>query len=1102
MHGGLILALMIALFLGTPCVIPSTADASRTMEIWTGPIQLKTPQEEHAWRLHNDYKASKQRLDGYLSGLQQRGQDMKAIGFGFGAPFAVDPKDVADIARLKEAANKERERIEKLNQAWDKNFVIQYGPLSDANEETEVQYFDPDKPAQLQKAKMDKIEARIRGNRLLDKEPEPKKPDKPATPGATPQAPQTAPPEPKPPEKQPPRYFFGLPEKEKEALFGCICKCSLGAAVGVYTAYDTKPSDSSPSCSDLGNGPCIASGWGCWRSHMVSSGDCFEFCVKDANVIPGGVVEHIRKDREATGDRLKNEADDLVNFYKQLPEGQTLNGRTKEKVDRGDIDKAVQKIDQAARAKGAAQNYVDIWKRDVAQRLPERAVHVVDDMDFPTAYKLLNKAKELDPKNTSVDGTMKQIQKWEQDWSRMQVLVQQGDGFLKNKQVGEARKILDGELAQRNKSFTISQYHGMKQKNKLVYDYQARVNAAVMECSRLPGLDGGKRQLTNYRDWRTHPNYGGIKDKEAIKLADDLLKLETLCDYDRKEIEDIKKMAEARDKQETARALRLEGEKFQRENKLPEAIGKFRASLATWPDKALEEHVKALEARDKQNRDTAQRLKAEGNALEQQGRYQEAIGKLQQSLQYAPDESVFAHVKSLESKIRETRDRANTLWNESQTLYSQGRRSEALTKAQESIKLLPDPVRNNWVKQAESTRAYAQGMRANGEKAQQQGNIPEALKYYKWAYDAWPDDGLKQHMALLESKQKEMQDQTQRRAYAQQLQNEGYRFEQANRLQEAIGKYRQSISYWPNQDLENRVRTLEARMAAGQQTAAQVASQQTPKADPKKPVDIGASTQRPVDIGASKPSTTAGTMASVDPAHSLDGNYSGSIGGAATGIITMKVNGGSASGAINGTYNNDTFRGTWSGTANQSTGEVNGNLTGDIGGYAFQGGLTGRISGTSVSGSWHARNQYGNPTGAWQASRGVAPPGDPVRTPAPVVSSGPTINIIGRWKTVTNDSGKQIDVGSTTFNRDGSYTMDINTGEAAAMAKCVARGTYSLAGQNLTMRPQSGECRFNDGKVQPMPFEKQDSVAGRISGNDRTFTLTPGGNVYATYTRE
>ena len=103
---------------------------------------------------------------------------------------------------------------------------------------------------------------------------------------------------------------------------------------------------------------------------------------------------------------------------------------------------------------------------------------------------------------------------------------------------------------------------------------------------------------------------------------------------------------------------------------------------------------------------------------------------------------------------------------------------------------------------------------------------------------------------------------------------------------------------------------------------------------------------------------------------------------------------------------------------------------------------------------------------------------------------------------MTNDSGKQYDVGSTTFNRDGSYTMDLSPGEAAGMVKCVARGTYSLAGQNLTMRPQSGECRFNDGKVQPMPFEKQDSVAGRISGNDRAFTMTPGGNVYSTYTRE
>ena len=100
------------------------------------------------------------------------------------------------------------------------------------------------------------------------------------------------------------------------------------------------------------------------------------------------------------------------------------------------------------------------------------------------------------------------------------------------------------------------------------------------------------------------------------------------------------------------------------------------------------------------------------------------------------------------------------------------------------------------------------------------------------------------------------------------------------------------------------------------------------------------------------------------------------------------------------------------------------------------------------------------------------------------------------------EGGKVDDVSYTTFNRDGSYTMDVSPGELAGVAVCTIRGSYTLSGQTLTLKPSGSQCKFSDGTTRSEPVDRYDVVTGRVSGNDRSFTYSPGGNVSVRYTRQ
>ena len=104
-------------------------------------------------------------------------------------------------------------------------------------------------------------------------------------------------------------------------------------------------------------------------------------------------------------------------------------------------------------------------------------------------------------------------------------------------------------------------------------------------------------------------------------------------------------------------ALRDEGSKLQRQNRVPEAVAKYKESLTYWPDPGLASHIATLEGKLKQDADAAarkaeaKRLRDEGYALQQRNQLQAAVGKYKESLAVWPDPQLEAHIANLERSM-------------------------------------------------------------------------------------------------------------------------------------------------------------------------------------------------------------------------------------------------------------------------------------------------------------------------------------------------------------------------------------------------------------------------------------------------------------------
>jgi len=66
-------------------------------------------------------------------------------------------------------------------------------------------------------------------------------------------------------------------------VLDCLCRCNSSASSSVAVGYNPKPSNASPSCAKLSNGPCINQGFGCWRHFPDGGSECAKGCYKRYN---------------------------------------------------------------------------------------------------------------------------------------------------------------------------------------------------------------------------------------------------------------------------------------------------------------------------------------------------------------------------------------------------------------------------------------------------------------------------------------------------------------------------------------------------------------------------------------------------------------------------------------------------------------------------------------------------------------------------------------------------------------------------------------------------------------------------------------------------
>jgi tetratricopeptide (TPR) repeat protein len=578
-----------------------------------------------------------------------------------------------------------------------------------------------------------------------------------------------------------------------------------------------------------------------------------------------------------------------------------------------------------------------------------------------------------------------------------------------------------------------------------------------------------------------------------------------------------------------------DGQALEKEGKIVEAIAAYDKALAAYHPTVPQSDRMWIQVhiQDLRNRiNGAKTWRADGEAKQKAGKIAEAIASYKQSLALLPDAALAEHVRMLEGKLAEAGEKkaaADKLWQEGTALFNQGRPSDALTKFKESLGYWSDASRQKYVADMEARRAKAIALRDEGAKLQQGNRIPEAIAKYKESLTYWPDTGLSSHIATLEGKLKQDADSAARKAKAKQLRDEGYALQQKNQLQAAVGKYKESLAILPDKQLGDYIRQLEAKLTAASMptsstsaATSQVASSGFylvdlqpyggKKGSARKvnniDVDDGswirlkATHEKRLRLDMSLPqqvpASAVAIVSNLDNAHNVPDKMT-------TTVLTVHTTSGdrtfefkagvhssewnrSETGGAEHKWPKDTYIGDkrWMAVFNLPSGSV--------------------VTGLRFDHRDTDKKYYHGDAAPGFCLRGISlvRSGGAVAelTAAKTAASTATINIVGRWKSEAMEGGKVNDVSYTTFNRDGSYNMDVSGEELAGVAVCTVRGGYTLSGQTLTLKPSGSQCKFSDGTTRSAPVDKYDTISGRVSGNDRSFTYLPGGNVSVRYTRQ
>lgn len=178
--------------------------------------------------------------------------------------------------------------------------------------------------------------------------------------------------------------------------------------------------------------------------------------------------------------------------------------------------------------------------------------------------------------------------------------------------------------------------------------------AAKQACLALRQQGDSLAQQKKYADAIT-------KYRESLKCQPDP-KLEGYI----KQLEaEMKKLSDAQAAAARAKQLRAEGEQFQKQNKIPEAVMKYKEYLKYAPnDTAMANYIKTLEAKyaaDQKNSQYAMQLRTQGEQYQKQNKIPEAIAAYREYLRYAPNDTAMAnYVKQLEASYAASKPGAPT----------------------------------------------------------------------------------------------------------------------------------------------------------------------------------------------------------------------------------------------------------------------------------------------------------------------------------------------------------------------------------------------------------------------------------------------------------
>ena len=388
-----------------------------------------------------------------------------------------------------------------------------------------------------------------------------------------------------------------------------------------------------------------------------------------------------------------------------------------------------------------------------------------------------------------------------------------------------------------------------------------------------------------------------------------------------------------------------DGQALEKAGKIVEAIGAYDKAIASFHPTVLQKDrmwITTHQQELKNRVNGAQSWRADGDAKQKAGKIAEAIQSYRKSISLLPDAALEAYIKTLEGQLaadNAKRGTADRLWTEGSNLYKQGKEQDALAKLKESLGYWSSPERTKYVQDLQNQIARREALCKNlweeGSRLQSANRLADALVKYRECQKQCPTNEMAQHIQKLEAKLKETQDNESRKAAALKLRQEGDTLVRQNMIADAVARYKQSLQYWPDGELEKYVRTLEVRLSGSAQTGGPTQKQQC----------------------------------------QLYGEYSGTVtGGGATGRITLVVSTNNrVTGTSSGTLDGDQYTASISGTFDPSSGSVQATLQGNVAPkgltqkYPFNGDVTGKYQGGTLRGQWKGASTYGNPAGSWNA---------------------------------------------------------------------------------------------------------------------------------------